>query len=89
MLSNGDALDPQATKTDNKYYIEIGDIAANQLTDVFDVIVDADSDNVYNAKIGPMTYIYYALVNGDVTDDTMNVLKAICAYSEAARNMMN
>ncbi|SCW52235.1 hypothetical protein SAMN02910456_01609 [Ruminococcaceae bacterium YRB3002] len=59
--------------------MQIDDIAAHELKDGFDVVFDGE----YTATISVMTYIYNALANGNAKVNSLNVLKAIYAYSNA------
>jgi hypothetical protein len=66
------------TETAGKYYVEIDDISANNLISNYSIVFDG----TYTATVSTMTYVYNSLKNG-TTDDVMNVLKALCAYSDA------
>ena len=79
----GKTLDIHPTGATDLYYVTIGGIAAHQLTADIPVVFDGR----YTITVSPMTYVYYSIEDGSVTDDVMNVLKAICAYSDAAKEL--
>lgn len=66
------------TETAGKYYVEIDDISANNLISSYSIVFDGN----YTAAVSAMTYVYDSLING-TTEDVMNILKALCAYSDA------
>lgn len=84
VLYNNEPLDIKATDEAGKYYVEIGDIGADRLT----ISKTITFDGTLDVGISPMSYVYLALKNGGQSDDLMNVLRAFCAYSDAARAMI-
>ena len=68
-----------AAKTAGKYYVEIDNIGANNLKKDYSIVFD----NSFTATVSTMTYVYNSLKNGTATEDLNNVLKALCAYSDA------
>ena len=75
------SLELMPTNVEGVYYVRIDDIAAGRLASDHEISFDGGSYKVY---ISAMTYVYNVLENGGVTNDVMNVLKAICKYSDAA-----
>jgi len=83
-LSTQTPLEPKATGTAGKYYVEVDNIPADSLTVKKAVMIDDD----LGVRLSPMSYIYHTMNNGTASEDTMNVLKAFKAYSDAARAMI-
>ena len=75
----GNELTPHETGTFGKYYVDIENIGAGNLKK--DYIVTFDSS--YSVKVSAMTYVYNYLKSEMNDENLLNLLKSICAYSDA------
>ncbi|MCR5122391.1 MAG: hypothetical protein K6B74_08230 [Ruminococcus sp.] len=64
---------------EGEYYVDIENIGAKKLKNTFDIKF---GDN-FTASVSPMSYVCNTLIDNTAGEDVMNVLKALCAYSDA------
>ena len=72
-----------AAKSGSRYTVEIKDIAAHQLSKVFELVITTDSGTM-TVKISALSYVK-TILDACADDASQNAMAAIYAYSEAAR----
>ena len=76
---SGNELTPHETETVGKYYVDIENIGAGNLKSDYTVSFDGS----YKVTVSAMTYVYNYLKSGMNDENLFNLLRAICAYSDA------
>ncbi len=72
---------------DSMFYVDIEDIAAHQLGDIFTIAITSDIEPPQSVTLNYSVYTYVKAILQDTASDAAlsNLVKAICLYGEAAK----